>query len=116
MGCLRLTIISVCLCASIASAQPRRRAFEHILPEHGLPDASVLALLQDHLGYLWIGTQGGLVKYDGYVMRTYYAVREDSQSLASSGVFCLDEDKDGTLWIGTGGGLHRFDRESNTFA
>jgi streptogramin lyase len=93
--------------------------FEHITMADGLPDASVRAILQDRLGYLWLGTQNGLVKYDGYEMTVYKPDPDDPRSISHHQIRSIYEDRSGTLWIGTGmtesGGLNRFDRQSETF-
>jgi PAS domain S-box-containing protein len=70
----------------------------------GLPQRSVTAILQTSDGYLWLGTKGGLARFDGVRFVTYDDKRPNQ--LAESEVWALAEDKDGSLWIGTyGGGL-----------
>jgi signal transduction histidine kinase/ligand-binding sensor domain-containing protein/DNA-binding response OmpR family regulator len=91
-------------------------AFEHITMANGLPENSVLCILQDHLGYLWFGTQVGLVKYDGYTMKDYQMNPYDSLSISWGMIKTLYEDKSGDLWIGTfSKGLNRFNRTTETF-
>lgn len=68
--------------------------------EEGLPQASVNALLQGRDGYLWIGTYGGLVRFDGDSFRTFHA---GPGGLPSSRIQSLHEDGHGRLWIGTHG-------------
>ncbi|MCK7521853.1 MAG: hypothetical protein MZV64_31330 [Ignavibacteriales bacterium] len=58
--------------------------FEHLTVKDGLPENTAKAILQDYLGYMWFGTQDGLVKYDGYDM-TIYNWSADSDSSLSSG-------------------------------
>ena len=70
--------------------------------EHGLPQLSVLALAQDRDGYLWIGSQGGLSRYDGVRFVRYG--QEDSPALGSQ-VIALSAGKDGRPWIATSQGL-----------
>ncbi len=90
--------------------------FEHITIEDGLPENSVRCILQDHLGYMWFGTQNGLVKYDGYNMTVYQPDPDDSLSISHRQIQTIYEDKSGTLWIGTRyGGLNRFNRATETF-
>jgi signal transduction histidine kinase/ligand-binding sensor domain-containing protein/CheY-like chemotaxis protein len=70
----------------------------------GLPQNSVLSLLQTKDGYLWIGTRGGLSRFDGVRFTTFDDRTEIH--LTESEVWALAEDDDGALWIGTfGGGL-----------
>ena len=90
--------------------------FEHFTVAEGLPENSVRCILQDHLGYMWFGTQNGLVRYDGYNMKVYLPEPNDSLSISYRDICSIYEDKSGTLWIGTPhGGLNRFNRAAETF-
>ncbi len=72
----------------------------------GLPQNSVRAILQTHDGYMWIGTKGGLARFDG-VRFTTFDDRNQNQ-LRENEVWALVEGDDGSLWIGTyGGGVSR---------
>lgn len=66
--------------------------------DEGLPQASVNALLQGRDGYLWIGTFGGLARFDGSAFKTFHA---SPGGLASNRILSLYEDRRGRLWIGT---------------
>jgi ligand-binding sensor domain-containing protein/signal transduction histidine kinase len=73
----------------------------------GLPEQTVQAFAQTGDGYLWIGTTGGLVRFDGAHFTVFD--RQNTPSLHENSVFCLMVSRDGALWIGTeGGGLTRF--------
>lgn len=75
--------------------------------EEGLPQNSVQVIVQTRDGYLWMGTQEGLVRFDG-VRFSIYDVGNTAE-LRSNYVRALHEDRSGNLWIGTeGGGLSRF--------
>lgn len=72
----------------------------------GLPEQTVQAFAQSSDGYLWIGTSGGLLRFDGAHFAEYS--RENTAAFAENSVFCLTAGRDGVLWIGTeGGGLIR---------
>ncbi len=74
--------------------------------EDGLPQNSVSAILQTRDGYIWIGTQEGLVRFDG-VRFTVFDTR-NSPGLKTNFISVLLQDAEGTLWVGTdGGGLSR---------
>ena len=77
--------------------------------ENGLPQNSVHAILQTHDGYIWLGTEGGLARFDG-VRFTAYDM-QNTPGLKSNDIRGLTEAPDGTLWIGTAGGVVRY-RES----
>jgi len=117
---VRLQILYLLLLLSCFSfPQGEQVQFEHITIEDGLPENSAKCILQDHLGFLWLGTQNGLVKYDGYSMTIYQPEPDDPNSISNRQINALCEDKTGTLWVGTGwyegGGLNRFDRTTETF-
>jgi signal transduction histidine kinase/ligand-binding sensor domain-containing protein len=82
----------------------------------GLPEDTVQAFAQSGDGSLWIGTTGGLARFDGSRMQMYG--RGTSQPLLGSSIFCLTFSKDGSLWAGTeGGGLLRLrGNELKTYA
>ena len=73
-------------------------------------------VFQDSYGFIWIGSQGGLVRYDGYDLKSYTQIAFDSTSLSNNLVKAIKEDKKGNLWIGTeGGGLNYFDQRIEKF-
>ncbi len=87
-----------------------RLRFEHLRPEDGLSAATVYSLLQDRQGFLWIGTEGGLNRYDGYAFAPFRHDPDVAASLASDDISFMLEDGEGKLWLATwGGGLERFD-------
>jgi signal transduction histidine kinase/ligand-binding sensor domain-containing protein len=98
-------------------AKERNLKFESISIEHGLSHSTVNCILQDHYGFMWIGTDDGLNKFDGYSFTVYKHNPDDPHSLSHNQVWSLFEDSIGVLWVGTyGGGLNRFDRETGHFA
>ena len=73
----------------------------------GLPEQTVQAFAQTPDGFLWIGTSGGLVRFDGVHFTVFD--RQNTPALHENSVFCLIVARDGALWIGTeGGGLARY--------
>lgn len=72
--------------------------------EDGLPEETVQAFAQTPDHFLWIGTSGGLLRFDGIQFVVYD--RENTPALRENSIFCLMVAHDGTLWIGEeGGGL-----------
>jgi diguanylate cyclase (GGDEF)-like protein len=89
----------------------RRLAIPDAVPAH-----LCSALAQDHSGFLWFGTQGGLVRYDGYTFRTFEANPADPRSLAGNYVRSLLVAHDARLWVGTfSGGLSVYDPATEQF-
>jgi ligand-binding sensor domain-containing protein/two-component sensor histidine kinase len=82
--------------------------------ENGLPQNTVQALAQTEDGFLWLGTEAGLVRFDGVEFQTYD--RNSVPALPGSDIRRLLVARDGALWIGTGAGLARWkDGASRTF-
>ncbi len=83
--------------------------------EDGLPQNSIQAILQTRDGYLWLGTQEGLVRFDGVRFAVFN--KRSVKALKSNYILTLFEDSHGNLWIGTnGGGLTRYkDNRFQTF-
>ena len=99
-----------CLTAYALSADTffSRYNFRFITEAEGLPNNCVTAILKDSRGYVWMATQGGVGRYDGYRFLTYTA-RGETDALKSNYVYSLCEDGCGRLWIGSEGGLDWMD-------
>ncbi len=83
--------------------------FKHLSVEQGLPPTSVTALLEDADGFIWIGTQGGLARWDGYRFRVYQPNPGDPASLPDNFISSMALDQQGRVWIGTNsGGLDHY--------
>ena len=79
-------------------------------------ELSILALMQDRQGFIWIGTHsGGLYRYNGYHAVKYTSSIEDPASLPHDRVSTLFEDKQGVIWAGTQNGLARYNPKTNDF-
>lgn len=75
-------------------------SLRHYGYEEGLPQASVNTILRTRDGFLWLGTFGGLVRFDGREFRTFRSA-DDGEGPASRRVLSLFEDERRRLWIGT---------------
>ena len=89
--------------------------FEKIPIRTGLPNTTITCILQDHQGYLWLGTENGLVKYDGYSMKVFQPEKNDTGSISSRGIVKIYEDKNNVLWIATLDGLNKFNSADESF-
>ncbi len=72
-------------------------------------------IIQDHYGFIWIGTQYGLNKFDGYRFTHFFYDKDDSTTVADNDVSRMLVDRHHQLWIGTAKGLCRFDYQKNAF-
>ena len=90
--------------------------FEHLGLEQGLPHPVSMALAQDGDGYIWIGTQSGLARWDGYRVRAFHHNAADATSLPGDFIQTLHVDARGRLWIGTAtAGLAMYDNRKEHF-
>ena len=87
----------------------------HFFPSEQFSSGLINDVCQDKYGFIWIATENGLNKYDGYRFTTYYHEDGDSTTLNSNIVTKLYCDKNGQLWIGTRMGLTRYDYASDQF-
>ncbi len=105
---LMLTAITGLLLAMPAWAVDPDKAFHHYVRstwsiQSGLPQISVQAIAQDPKGYIWVGTQSGLARFDGVRFTTYNP--EVEPALPGTWIRSLLTDSKGRLWIGTYKGL-----------
>jgi PAS domain S-box-containing protein len=103
-----LFLLSLLAQRGIAALDPAKLPTQYIhdvwLTDNGLPQNSALTLAQTQDGYLWIGTEVGLVRFDGNRFTTFD--KRNTPQLGTSEIATLLVDRSGTLWIGThGGGL-----------
>jgi diguanylate cyclase (GGDEF)-like protein len=114
----RSAFLATILFATTLAAQQRPGlvSFRRIPIPDDVPAHLCSAIAQDQRGLLWFGTQGGLVRYDGYEFRVFRSNPSDATTLAGNYVRSLLAASDGRLWIGTfSGGLSVFDPRTETF-
>jgi signal transduction histidine kinase/ligand-binding sensor domain-containing protein len=95
--------------------QPIKSKFTHFTEKEGLPSNNITCIMQDHLGYIWIGTANGVTKYDGYEFENFTIAPNDTNFLQLPLTFSLYEDSKGYIWIGSVGGVTKYDRNKKTF-
>jgi len=88
---------------SFPSENDRQPYFERVLTDEGISKGTIYSIIQDRQGYLWLGTATGLLRYDGYVFRSYRHDPTDTNSIAGDFIWSVSEDSSGNLWIGTSG-------------
>ncbi|RRQ48620.1 response regulator [Maribacter algicola] len=114
--CLRnFCFISTLLLIIPIFGQPPDLKFEHFIDDKGLSQSSVMKVLQDREGYLWMATPNGLYKYDGKTFTIYRHEANNPNSLINNSVYELELDSSGNILIGTGSGLSKFNQITETF-
>ncbi len=103
------------LCNNIAFGQGDARNFRSISVDKGLSQSTVYTVAQDPLGFIWMGTQDGLNRYDGKGFAVFRPSKTDPNSIQSYNIRCLVTDQKGRLWIGGNEGVSLYDYHTNKF-
>ncbi|MBT1451648.1 diguanylate cyclase [Glaciecola sp. XM2] len=107
--------IAMAIFVSVAHASIDNVRFEHYFVEQGLSQQSITAIFQDSNGFIWLGTQEGLNRFDGRNFLQFTPSFEDENSLAFSWVNSITEDRHGNIWVGTRDGLSKYDAALDSF-
>ena len=100
----------------VYAAQHKPIKFNRLSSSDGLSQNKVFDIVQDKLGFIWIGTEDGLNRFDGYEFKIFKNVPSDTTSLTDNLVQTLHISKSGDLWIGSQlGGLSKFNSDAETF-
>lgn len=78
--------------------------------------AKVLDIMPDRLGYIWMATQNGLIRYDGYEFKRLYYNPNDSTSIQTIVTQSLHKDLAGNIWIGCLDYVYKYDPLKNSFS
>jgi ligand-binding sensor domain-containing protein len=105
--------LSCMMCGLDAHAQNIQ--FKHLTINDGLSHSWIRSICQDTFGFMWIGTDDGLNRYDGYNFHVYRNEIHNESSISSSSTNIVFEDSKGNLWIGTRQGLDLYDRPNDRF-
>ncbi len=117
---MRIILLLVLIIVTVADFTGQTREvgqlnFRHFNVENGLSQGSVNAILQDHKGFIWIGTHDGLNRFDGVEFSVFRSEPGNPHSLSSSWISGIVEDDSGTLWVKTEKGIDRFNRATGSF-
>ena len=125
MKFLRL-FIPICIILILAqTAQSQEKAGYNLIQQKvdlktyttndGLPSRNTTATLRDKRGFLWVGTENGLCRFDGYAFKVFYNKPGDSTSISNNFINAIVEDKSGKIWVATMDGLNLLNPLSETF-
>ena len=105
-------LLSICFCCiTLVADAVNGRLYSTEL----LASSSVMDVCQDDYDFIWIATDYGLSRFDGYHFTNYYHVQRDSTTLPDNYVNCFLSDGKGNLWVGHAKGLCRYDYASESF-
>ena len=90
--------------------------FDHITVDNGLSQNTIRAIIQDSKGFIWLATQEGLNRYDGYNFKIYKYDAKDEYSISENSIWTLYESSSKDIWVGTnGGGVNKFNPVTEKF-
>jgi len=111
-----LLVIIGCLFGTIASTQEQQPFFYQIFADNGLSSDKTTRVIQDHQGFVWIGTEEGLNRIGDYFqIEKFRFDRNDSSSLSEDYITALYVDSRNRFWVGTRNGLNLYQRETKSF-
>src|SRR5712675_892726 len=109
-----LCLTRAVLAGALPDAPPL--VLEHLTTDEGLPQGTVITTLQDSQGFVWLGTQDGLVRYDGFELIRYAHSPSARGGLPGNHIFQIIEDTHHDLWIAVkDAGVARWNRATDTF-
>jgi ligand-binding sensor domain-containing protein/signal transduction histidine kinase/DNA-binding response OmpR family regulator len=109
---LNILVFLLIICLSpLINVKGESIEFEKEKSQLSLSRISITTIVQDDHGFIWLGTEYGLLRFDGYKYISFYANEEDQQSLPSNIIKRIIKSRDGNIWIGTDKGLAYIDKE-----
>ena len=87
--------------------------FKNITSEDGLSQGTVETIIQDDQGYIWLGTNDGLCRYNGYEFKIYKHDEELENSITNNYIVDIKQDNSGNIWVGTANGLSKIDTKTD---
>lgn len=112
----RLIVLYHFLCfVAVAFSQNGDFTLENYTSEQGLSHNFSDCIIQDNVGFIWVGTHNGLNRFDGHKFKTFLNDTSDKESLVSVHIVSLLKDRKGTIWVGTVYGLDKFDSRREKF-
>ncbi|HAH25150.1 MAG TPA: hypothetical protein DCL77_15565 [Prolixibacteraceae bacterium] len=99
----------------VAYGQQPDFEFKAFDPLSDFTSSKISVIVEDSVGYLWIGTEEGLYRFDGKAVYPYFMDINNPKSLPSNGINNLVLDHDNNLWIGTKEGIRKYDRQFDCF-
>lgn len=113
-----ISVITIVFLFNSIYSQQENYNIDHITVEEGLPTNFCMQVLKDKHGFVWIATNNGLCRYDGYDIKVYQNDPIDSSSLSCNDMSWMESlaiDSNGNLWIGTTKGLNKYDAVKDNF-
>ena len=107
-GVAHFLILGLLISGSVAFSQPENWDITYFSTEDGLSSNHVNCVTKDSRGFIWVGTENGLNRFDGYTFSSLKLPSGADHPLSMLKVLTIFEDRDSILWIGTSDGLFRY--------
>ena len=95
----------------LSYAQSKNLIFNNINIEQGISQSTIEDIFQDSEGYIWLGTNDGLNRYNGYEFKIYN-YEEYQNSISHNGITDITEDKYGNIWVSTVSGVNKINKKT----
>ncbi|WP_375447558.1 two-component regulator propeller domain-containing protein [uncultured Fibrella sp.] len=115
-SCLYLLVVGLTATTGLAQREPDQFRFEHITVNEGLSHSDAMCVVQDKDGFIWVGTNNGINRYDGHTLKKYLLPVNTRNGLSGNRISALHTDSQGRLWVGSeSSGLSLFDASHDRF-
>jgi ligand-binding sensor domain-containing protein/putative methionine-R-sulfoxide reductase with GAF domain len=112
----QLLFISILFVSVKTFSQSLEYKFDRLQNIKGLSQRSITSIAQDPSGFIWMGSQDGLLRFDGYEIKIFKSNLRNQNSLADNNVRAIAADAFGNVWVATqGGGLDKYDTRLEKF-
>ena len=89
--------------------------FKHLSSAEGLPNNSIRCIVKDYKGFMWFGSENGLIKFDGYEFTHFKHDAKDASTISNNYSLCVYEDSRHNLWYCNSSCLNLYNREMDNF-
>lgn len=114
---MRTCIIFIIILLSIEiNSFAQNQIFKHYTINDGLSQSVINCIFQDSQGFIWVGTQDGVNRFDGKEFVRFINNPLDSNSISNNWIYDIIEDKNGSIWVATREGLNKYNPTKNNFS
>ena len=99
----------------VSKAQKLDLRFNTIEYDENFPQSTILEIEQSKKGFIWLGTDNGLLRYDGYNFTRYYTKNREFGTISDNNINTIYEDTHENLWVGTNHGVNLYNINTNNF-
>src|SRR5687768_2262889 len=108
-------IVLLCILTCEARAQDQEIKFDHLTVDKGLSSNTVNSVIRDSRGFIWIASENGVSRYDGYSFTNFRTHEYDTLSISSNVAYVVMEDRREQVWVGSEKGLDLYNRRLDRF-